>query len=108
NARQAIKDTGEIRITTLMKDDHVIVKFEDTGVGIPEDHLPHLFDPGFTTKGVGIGTGLGLSICYQIIQDHQGEIKVESEVGKGTTFTIILPSSGPILSTVTTTDAKTK
>ncbi len=50
-----------------------------------------MFDPGFTTKGVGVGTGLGLSICYQIMQDHLGEILVESEVNKGTTFTVVLP-----------------
>ncbi len=50
-----------------------------------------MFDPGFTTKGVGVGTGLGLSICYQIMQDHLGEILVESEVNKGATFTVVLP-----------------
>jgi two-component system NtrC family sensor kinase len=53
--------------------------------------LKRIFDPGFTTKGVGVGTGLGLSICYQIVKDHQGDITVESEIGKGTTFTVILP-----------------
>jgi PAS domain S-box-containing protein len=61
------------------------------GVGIAQQDLSRIFDPGFTTKGVGIGTGLGLSICYQIIQDHHGEIKVESEPGKGTKFIITLP-----------------
>jgi signal transduction histidine kinase len=64
-----------------------------TGAGIPPQHLPRIFDPGFTTKGVGIGTGLGLSICYQIVAAHGGEITVESEVGAGTTFTIVLPVS---------------
>jgi signal transduction histidine kinase len=53
--------------------------------------LKRVFDPGFTTKGVGVGTGLGLSICFQIIQTHRGEISVESEVNKGTAFRIILP-----------------
>ncbi|TDI84653.1 MAG: HAMP domain-containing histidine kinase, partial [Caldithrix sp.] len=61
------------------------------GSGIPKDTLKKIFDPGYTTKGVGVGTGLGLSIVYQIIEDHKGTITVESEVGKGTTFTIIFP-----------------
>jgi signal transduction histidine kinase len=60
-------------------------------VGISPEDLKNIFDPGFTTKGVGVGTGLGLSICYQIVQEHKGEIRVESEKGKGTTFTVILP-----------------
>ena len=92
NARQAIKDKGEITITTYKRKDRVFIEIRDTGVGIPADKLDKVFDPGFTTKGVGVGTGLGLSICYQIIQDHHGEIQVKSEVGKGTTFTIILPT----------------
>jgi two-component system, NtrC family, sensor kinase len=92
NARQAIKDTGEITIRTFLKDGKVHVAISDTGSGIPPEDIKRLFDPGFTTKGVGVGTGLGLSICYQIVQDHRGEITVESEVGKGSTFTIILPT----------------
>lgn len=92
NARQAIKDTGEITIRTYMKNGKVHIGITDTGAGIPSENIERLFDPGFTTKGVGVGTGLGLSICYQIIQDHRGEIQVESEVGKGSTFTIILPT----------------
>ncbi len=91
NAKQAIKGTGEIAITTLQKDDRVHISFRDTGAGIPAEHLPKIFDPGFTTKGVGIGTGLGLSICYRIVQEHKGEIRVESKVGEGSTFTVILP-----------------
>jgi signal transduction histidine kinase/DNA-binding response OmpR family regulator len=91
NANQAIKDRGELTITTYRKNDKVYIEIKDTGVGIPKKNLKKIFDPGFTTKGVGVGTGLGLSICYRIIQDHQGEIKVKSDVGMGTTFTIILP-----------------
>jgi signal transduction histidine kinase len=68
------------------------VEIRDTGRGITREHLEKIFDPGFTTKGVGVGTGLGLSICYQIIQDHHGEILVESEVDMGTVFTVILPT----------------
>jgi signal transduction histidine kinase len=92
NAKQAIAEKGEISITTFARDDKVFVEIKDSGEGIPKDKLDRIFDPGYTTKGVGVGTGLGLSICYQIIQDHRGEIKVESETGKGTTFTVILPT----------------
>ena len=91
NAVQAIKDKGTITITTFRKNDHVHIRIKDTGVGIPKELLGRIFDPGVTTKGVGVGTGLGLSICYQIIEDHHGKILVESQVGKGTTFTVVLP-----------------
>lgn len=91
NARQAIKDKGEITITTYLKNNRAHIEFTDTGAGIPPENLSRIFDPGFTTKGVGVGTGLGLAICYQIMQDHRGEIKVSSEVGVGTKFTVILP-----------------
>jgi signal transduction histidine kinase len=67
------------------------VAISDTGVGIPKKHLQKIFDPGFTTKGVGVGTGLGLPISFKIIQNHKGEIQVKSETGKGTTFTVVLP-----------------
>ena len=89
NASQAIQDTGEITISTHQEDDRVHVAIQDTGVGISEDDFKRIFDPGFTTKGVGVGTGLGLSTCYQIVQDHKGEIKVESNVGEGSTFTVL-------------------
>jgi two-component system, NtrC family, sensor kinase len=91
NARQSIKDKGWIKIKTSVENDRVVIKFTDNGGGIPDNVIGKIFDPGFTTKGVGVGTGLGLSICYQIIQSHKGEITVESEEGKGTTFTISLP-----------------
>jgi two-component system NtrC family sensor kinase len=90
NAAQAIKNRGEIRVTTWREDDAVKISISDTGVGIPPEHLPKIFDPGFTTKGVGIGTGLGLSLCYKIVQDHSGAIAVESS-NRGTAFTITLP-----------------
>ncbi|MGB6864736.1 MAG: ATP-binding protein, partial [Candidatus Aminicenantaceae bacterium] len=92
NARQSIEDKGTITISTYAKNNKVYVEIKDTGKGIAREHLAKIFDPGFTTKGVGVGTGLGLSICYQIIQDHHGEILVESDAGKGTTFTVILPT----------------
>jgi signal transduction histidine kinase len=66
----------------------------DTGIGIPAEHLPRIFDPFFSTKGVGRGTGLGLAITRRIVEDHHGTIEVASEVGRGTTFTIRLPVEG--------------
>lgn len=91
NSSQAIVDKGDIFITTTKRDDTVIIEFRDTGKGIAKENLQRIFDPGFTTKGVGVGTGLGLSIVYQIIKDHSGLIEVESDLGRGTTFRIILP-----------------
>jgi signal transduction histidine kinase len=91
NARQAIDGRGTITIVTRRVGNMVEISFTDSGRGIEPTALAKVFDPGFTTKGVGIGTGLGLSICYQIIEDHYGTITVESEVGAGTTFTITLP-----------------
>lgn len=91
NARQAIIGDGTITISTHAEEDTAVIEIADTGAGIQPEHLRRIFDPGFTTKGVGVGTGLGLSICYQIIRDHRGTITAASEPGKGTTFTIRLP-----------------
>jgi signal transduction histidine kinase len=93
NAAQAIKDRGEIAVTTWLEGRDVKISIRDSGVGIPREHLSKVFDPGFTTKGVGVGTGLGLSICYEIIKDHGGTIQVQSS-HEGTTFTISLPLKG--------------
>ena len=93
NARQAIRDKGTITIRTWVEDKTAAIAITDDGVGIPKENLSRVFDPGFTTKGVGIGTGLGLSICYQIVKDHRGRIDVESEVGKGATFTVRIPTN---------------
>lgn len=93
NSKHAIKDQGTITITTFTQNAKVFILFEDDGEGINEENLPKVFDPGFTTKGRGVGTGLGLSISYKIIENHRGEIKVESERGVGTSFTIILPAN---------------
>ncbi len=91
NAAQAIAGNGEIRISTTVAGDSVVVTVSDTGSGIPESQLPRIFDPFFTTKPVGEGTGLGLSISYGIIARHGGTITVKSEVGAGTTFSVTIP-----------------
>lgn len=91
NAVQAIEEEGSITITTHQDGSYVLIQVADTGVGMGPEHLERIFDPGFTTKGVGVGTGLGLSITYRIIENHHGSIHVQSEPGKGTTFTIRLP-----------------
>lgn len=94
NAGQAMPQGGKLIIKTGVdtSKDHIYIRIEDTGCGIPEENLEKIFDPFFSTKGHK-GTGLGLSVSYGIIQSHEGEIKVESEPGKGTIFTIILPVS---------------
>jgi two-component system NtrC family sensor kinase len=82
---------GTLTIKTEARDGTAEISFSDTGPGISKEHLSKLFDPFFTTKETGKGTGLGLAISYGIIQSHSGEIKVESEEGKGATFRIRLP-----------------
>jgi two-component system, NtrC family, sensor kinase len=77
-----------------LENQHISISISDSGSGIRPEHLARIFDPGFTTKGVGIGTGLGLSISARIIQDHRGSISVKSDWGNGTTFVISLPREG--------------
>ena len=96
NAVDAIEGEGEIHLKTWEENGTVNIAVQDSGVGIPEANLKHLFDPFFTTKDVGKGTGLGLSISYGIVEKHGGWIDVESEVGKGTTFTVALPLRMPV------------
>ncbi|MFH4664143.1 ATP-binding protein [Vibrio cidicii] len=92
NACHAIEGKGKISIfLDKHDDDFVSIKIADTGSGIPQEILSSIFDPFFTTKPVGSGTGLGLSVSYGIVAKHKGKIEVESEVGKGSTFTILLP-----------------
>jgi signal transduction histidine kinase len=91
NAAQAIEGKGDVWIQTRQLGDFVRIIVRDNGKGIRSEHLDKIFDPFFTTKSLGEGTGLGLSITYGIIRKHQGIIFVESEIGKGTTFTIELP-----------------
>jgi PAS domain S-box-containing protein len=95
NAAHAIEGNGKITIRTRFDGDSVIITFVDSGKGISAENLPRIFDPGFTTKGVGVGSGLGLPICYKIVKEHGGRIDVQSELGKGTTVTVTLPSKAP-------------
>ena len=91
NAADAIEGTGDIVVQTREDNGNVEINIGDTGTGIPAEILPRIRDPFFTTKEVGQGTGLGLSIVDQIVTTHKGELHVDSEPGKGTTITVILP-----------------
>ncbi|MCM8532358.1 MAG: response regulator [Lentisphaeraceae bacterium] len=107
NASHVLGSGGEISFSTkiksldsnycenssfdLLSGDYVSVSVKDTGTGIEAEHLPHIFEPFFTTKDKGQGTGLGLAAVYGTVQEHKGEILVESELGVGTTFEILLP-----------------
>jgi two-component system NtrC family sensor kinase len=98
NAAEAMEGGGSLTITTASAQDEMIqIVFRDTGCGIPEENLSKIFTPFFTTKPIGKGTGLGLAIVYGIIKMHRGQIYVESEVGVGSTFTITLPVTLPVM-----------
>lgn len=92
NAFQAMEsESGELKIKTSFDDKNVYIQVADTGCGIPEEVQGRIFDPFFTTKDNGKGTGLGLAIAAQVVEDHQGSISVQSQVGYGTRFTVRLP-----------------
>jgi PAS domain S-box-containing protein len=91
NAVQAIENTGKIMIDTFIENEYAVIQIRDTGKGIPQKYQSQIFDAFFTTKDPGKGTGLGLTIAYRIIQEHNGQITVESGEAKGTTFTVKLP-----------------
>jgi len=91
NAKDAMPRGGTITIRSEATSSQARVRFSDTGSGIEKSLLDKIFTPFFTTKGEGKGTGLGLSICQKIISQFHGELAVESEMGKGTTFIITLP-----------------
>jgi len=94
NARDAIPDGGRITVSTgIAEDGSLIAEIADTGIGIAPENVAKIYDPFYTTKGVGQGTGLGLAVSYGIIQEHAGRISVDSEPGHGTTFRITLPSA---------------
>jgi len=92
NAVQAMPPEGRLDLTVQLAGKEAIIMVRDTGAGMAPETQAHIFDPFFTTKNEG--TGLGLSLSYAIVKDHRGEIEVESEQGKGTTFRIRLPRLG--------------
>ena len=91
NARDAMPEGGTLTVFTRTEGESVHIEISDTGVGIREENLSMIFDTFFTTKDSVKDVGLGLSVCYGFIKDHGGDIRVKSEWGAGTTFTIILP-----------------
>ncbi len=100
NAQEAMPEGGTLYVTTRLSREndaeflsghYVLVQVRDTGTGIPEDKLPHIFEPFYSTKGETKGTGLGLWVSLGIVQNHDGQIKVRSRPGRGTTFTVALP-----------------
>ncbi len=91
NAINAMPDGGSLRVAVEPGSGEVRVRVADTGHGIPKEDMENIFDPFYTRSPVGRGTGLGLSICYSIVKEHQGTIEVESEWGRGASFTVRLP-----------------
>jgi len=94
NASHAIEERGSITITTRHIGDDISIMIADSGVGIPKNIISNIFDPFFTTKNVSEGTGLGLHIVRSVIEAHQGTISVDSQVGQGASFIILLPVTG--------------
>ena len=91
NAAQAMAGHGCLTLTTRLDTDRIAASVSDTGSGIPKANLTRIFDPFFTTKDPGVGTGLGLSIVFKIVSKYEGTVSVDSEEGKGATFTVHLP-----------------
>ena len=91
NARDAMPDGGTLTVKTMEKGDEIRIEITDTGTGIREEDINRIFDAFFTTKDGVKDVGLGLSVCYGFIKEHGGDIRVSSQWGSGTTFTVILP-----------------
>ena len=93
NARDAMPRGGELTLATDCEDSTIRVEVTDNGVGISPEHLTKIFDPFFTTKSTSRGTGLGLAVTYGLIRDHSAKIRVESALGRGTTFRLEFPTA---------------
>jgi len=91
NAADAIRENGEIRISTQAEESNIRIRISDNGSGMPQSIITKIFDPFFSTKDVGKGTGLGLSVCHSIVKSHKGQMTVNSSEGLGTEFIIYLP-----------------
>lgn len=105
NAMEAMPKGGALRITSSHRDRIAFLRFQDEGGGIPEEHLPHIFEAYYTTKEEG--SGLGLMMVLTAIREHGGRIEVQSKAGKGTTFTLLLPIRQPKLQLTQETKATT-
>jgi two-component system NtrC family sensor kinase len=95
NAVEAMPNGGLLRLAAEAEKDSIVLTVADTGVGVPDDALPHIFEPFFSLKDEGDGSGLGLAVVYGIVQRHHGRIDVESTLGEGTRFRIVLPRRQP-------------
>jgi len=93
NGIDAMQEGGKLTFRVFARDNRVCIDIEDSGSGIPPENMSKIFEPFFTTKEVGKGTGLGLAVCYGIISEHSGRLSVRSNIGKGTTFSIFLPTA---------------
>ncbi len=99
NALDSMEGKGTLTVSTARnpeREDELVVAFTDTGFGIAREDLRKIFEPFYTTKHPGRGTGLGLSICYAMVQEHRGRVLADSQLGRGTTFRVILPITAPV------------